>query len=162
MLAKLKLPNKFMLTLMDCFHWYSAHICDWSTYSSWIYNYLCNWYLSPLMRVRILLRTRCTTLYDKVCQCLALSLWYYWFPVKSAPGQIVLSQIGLRSNRPQSNRPQSNRPQSNRHQVKSSSVKSASVKSAPGQIVLSQIGPSQIGSKSNRPHISNWIKKKMH
>jgi len=35
----------------------------WS-YGSWIYNYLCNWCLSPLMLwVRIPLRKRCTTLF---------------------------------------------------------------------------------------------------
>jgi len=34
----------------------------WS-YGSWIYNYLCNQYLSPLMLwVRISIRARCTTL----------------------------------------------------------------------------------------------------
>ena len=43
----------------------------WS-YGSWIYNYLCNQCLSPLMlRVRILIRARCTTLCDKGCQWLA-------------------------------------------------------------------------------------------
>jgi hypothetical protein len=48
----------------------------WS-YSNWIYNYLCNQCLSPLMLwVRILIRERCTTLYDKVCQWLATSLWF--------------------------------------------------------------------------------------
>jgi hypothetical protein len=45
----------------------------WS-HDSWIYNYLCNRCLSPLMlRVQFLLRTnaRCSTLCDKVCQWLA-------------------------------------------------------------------------------------------
>ena len=43
----------------------------WS-YGSWIYNYLCNQCLSPLMSwVRISIRARCTTLCDKVCQWLA-------------------------------------------------------------------------------------------
>ena len=41
-------------------------------YSTWIYNFLCNRCLSPLMLwVRILLRARCTTLCNKVCQWLA-------------------------------------------------------------------------------------------
>ena len=46
---------------------------SWSwSYGSWIYNYLCNQCLSPLMLwVRISIRARCTTLCDKVCQCLA-------------------------------------------------------------------------------------------
>jgi hypothetical protein len=43
----------------------------WS-YGSWSYNYLCNRCLSPLMLwVRLLLRARCTTLCDKVCQWLS-------------------------------------------------------------------------------------------
>jgi len=40
----------------------------WS-YGSWIYNYLCNQCLSPLLLwFRISIRARCTTLCDKVCQ----------------------------------------------------------------------------------------------
>ena len=43
----------------------------WS-YGSWIYNYLCNQFLSPLMFwVQISIREKCTTLCDKVCQWLA-------------------------------------------------------------------------------------------
>ena len=43
----------------------------WS-YGSWIYNYLCNLWLSPLMLlVRLPLRARSTTLCDKVCQQLS-------------------------------------------------------------------------------------------
>ena len=42
------------------------------SYGSWIYNYLCNQCLSPLMLwVRILMRARCTTLCDKDCRWLA-------------------------------------------------------------------------------------------
>jgi hypothetical protein len=49
---------------------------QWS-YGSWIYNYLCNQYLSPLMLwVRISIRVRCTTLCDKVCQWLATDRWF--------------------------------------------------------------------------------------
>jgi len=46
---------------------------SWSwSYGSWIYNYLCNQCLSSLMLwVRISIRERCTTLYDKVGQWLA-------------------------------------------------------------------------------------------
>ena len=48
----------------------------WS-YRSWIYNYLCNQCLSPLMlSVQISIRARCTTLYDKICQWLATSRWF--------------------------------------------------------------------------------------
>ena len=46
-------------------------------YGSWIYNYLCNQWLSPLVLwVRIPLRARCTTLCDKVCQWLAADRWF--------------------------------------------------------------------------------------
>ena len=41
-----------------------------------IYNCLCNQCLVPLMRVWILIRARCTTLCDKVCQWLATGRWF--------------------------------------------------------------------------------------
>ena len=48
----------------------------WS-YGSWIYTYLCNQCLSPLMLwVRISTRARCTTLCDKVCQWLVTGRWF--------------------------------------------------------------------------------------
>ena len=48
----------------------------WS-YGSWINNYLCNKYLSPLMLwFRISIRARCTTLCDKFCQWLATGQWF--------------------------------------------------------------------------------------
>jgi hypothetical protein len=48
----------------------------WS-YDSWIYNYRCNQCLSPLMLyVRISIRARCTTSYDKVCYWLATGPLY--------------------------------------------------------------------------------------
>jgi len=48
----------------------------WS-HGSWIYNYLCNQCLSPLMLlVWIAIRTRCTTLCDKVGQWLATGRWF--------------------------------------------------------------------------------------
>ena len=48
----------------------------WS-YGSWIYNYLWNQCLSPLMLwIRISTRTKCTTLCDKVCQWLAAGQWF--------------------------------------------------------------------------------------
>jgi hypothetical protein len=51
---------------------------SWSwSYGSWIYNYLCNQCPSPLMLwVRNLIRGRCITLCDKVCQWLATGLWF--------------------------------------------------------------------------------------
>jgi hypothetical protein len=54
----------------------SLHFWPWS-YGSWIYNYLCNQSLSPLMlEVRISITARYTTLCDKVCQWLATSRWF--------------------------------------------------------------------------------------
>ena len=48
----------------------------WS-YGSWIYNYLSNQCLSPLLLwVRISIRARCTTLCNKVCQWLAIGRWF--------------------------------------------------------------------------------------
>ena len=46
-------------------------------YGSWIYNYLCNQCLLPLMLlVRISIRVTCTTLCDKFCQWLATGWWF--------------------------------------------------------------------------------------
>ena len=53
---------------------------SWSwSYVSWVSNYLCNQYLSPLtLWVRIPLRRDVldTTLHDKVCQWLETSWWF--------------------------------------------------------------------------------------
>ena len=52
--------------------------CSWS-YGSWIYDYLCNQWLSPLtLRVRIQLRRDVLdkTLDDKVCQWLVTGWWF--------------------------------------------------------------------------------------
>ena len=51
---------------------------SWSwSYGSWIYNYLCNQWLSSLMLwVRISIRARCATICDKVCQWLATGRWF--------------------------------------------------------------------------------------
>ena len=57
---------------------------SWS-YGSWIYNYMCNQCLSPLMLwLRLPLRARCTTLCDKVCQWLMVDRWF-------SPGSSVSS-----------------------------------------------------------------------
>ena len=57
------------------------------SYGSWIYNYLRNRYLSPLMLwVLLAPRARCTTLCDKVCQWLATGRWL-------SPGLPVSSTI---------------------------------------------------------------------
>jgi hypothetical protein len=54
----------------------TSHISYLISYGSWIYNYLCNRCLSPLMLwVWFPLRAMCTTLCDKVCQWLAAGRW---------------------------------------------------------------------------------------
>ena len=59
-----------------------AHCTVWKpswlwSYGSWIYNYLCNQCLSPLMLwVRISIRARFTTLCDEVCQWLVTGQWF--------------------------------------------------------------------------------------
>ena len=59
-------------------------MCPWS-YGSWIYKYLCNQCLSPLMLwVRLRLRAWCTTLWDKVCQWLAAGQWFSLGPPVSS------------------------------------------------------------------------------
>ena len=52
---------------------------SWSwSYGSWIYNYLCNQCISPLMLwVRISIRARCTTSCDKVCQWLTTGRFFF-------------------------------------------------------------------------------------
>jgi hypothetical protein len=59
-------------------HPWSVGWASWSwSHGSWIYNYLCNQCLSPLMLwVRILIRVRCTTLCDNVCQWLTTGRWF--------------------------------------------------------------------------------------
>ena len=55
----------------DPLMFYKGSSCPWS-YGSWIYNYICNQWLLPLMLwARISTRARRTTLCDKVCQWLA-------------------------------------------------------------------------------------------
>jgi hypothetical protein len=65
--------NLFASVYICLFVWWCIYTegPSWScSYGSWIYNYLCNQCLSPLiLRVRISIRARCTTLCDKVCQC---------------------------------------------------------------------------------------------
>ena len=59
-------------------------LLSWS-HGSWISNYLCNQCLSSLMLwVRILIRARCKTLCDKLCQWLATGWWF-------SPGPTVSS-----------------------------------------------------------------------
>ena len=56
----------------------NRHSASWPwSYGSWIYNYLCNQCLSPLILwVRISIRARSTTSCDKICQWFATSRWF--------------------------------------------------------------------------------------
>jgi len=71
-------------------HLDKEHITLWQgpswpwSYGSWIYNYLCNQCLSPLMWVRISIRAMCTTLCDKDFQWLATGWWFYPGPPVSS------------------------------------------------------------------------------
>jgi hypothetical protein len=69
---------RFYITLSRVPSW------PWS-YGSWIYNYLCNQCILPLMVwVRISIRVRCTTLCDRVRQWLTTGRWF-------SPGPSVCS-----------------------------------------------------------------------
>ena len=59
--------------------WKERVVPSWPwSYGSWIYNYLCNQCLSPLMLwVRISIRELCTTLCDKVCQWHSRGRWFF-------------------------------------------------------------------------------------
>ena len=66
------------------FKWYQGPSWPWS-YDSWIYNYLWNQSLSPLMLwVRISIRAKCTPLFDKVCQWLTTGRWFSLGPLVSS------------------------------------------------------------------------------
>jgi hypothetical protein len=57
--------------------WYKGAVVAVIVWLFWIYNYLCNHCLSPLILcVLFSIRARCTTLCDKVCQWLATSQWF--------------------------------------------------------------------------------------
>ena len=65
----------------------------WS-YGSWIYNCLCSWCLSPLILwVWILIRARCTTLCDKICQWFPTDQLFSPIPPVSTPNKIYLHYI---------------------------------------------------------------------
>jgi len=70
------------VNMLHCLKWGPSW--SWS-YGSWIYNYLCNRFLSPqMLGVRLSLRARCTTLCDKVCQWLAAGQWFSLGPAVSS------------------------------------------------------------------------------
>ena len=83
-LAKVFSKNMLQLFSPENPRIYMGPLWSWS-YGSWIYNYLCNQCLSPLMlRVQISIRARCTTLCDKVCQWLATRRWFSPHPLVSS------------------------------------------------------------------------------
>jgi len=96
----------FVLSTIFVLHFiYMGTSWPWS-YSSWIYNYLCNQCLSPLMLwVWIAIRARCTTLCNKVCQWLATVRWYSPGPPVSSINKIdrhdiseILLKVALNTN----------------------------------------------------------------
>jgi hypothetical protein len=79
-------PIKNHTHLPNFSYFYQGALCLWS-YGSWIYNYLCNQCLSPLMLwVQILLRrgVHGTAWCDKDCQWLVTGRWF-------SPGTLVSS-----------------------------------------------------------------------
>ena len=68
------------------YSWGRLQLASWPwSCGSWIYNYLCNQCLSPLMLwVWISIRAKCTTLCDKVCQWLAKGRWFSQGPLVSS------------------------------------------------------------------------------
>ena len=87
---------------------YKGPSWPWS-YDSWIYNYLCNRCLWPLMLwVRLPLWARCTTLCDKVGQWLKAGLWFSLGPPVSSTNKIyhhniteILLKVALNTIKPQ-------------------------------------------------------------
>ena len=74
-----------VLNQLSCIVYYSKEP-SWScSYGSWIYNYLWNQCLSPLMLwVRISIRARCITICDQVYQWLATGRWFFPGPLVSS------------------------------------------------------------------------------
>jgi hypothetical protein len=72
--------NLSLLCSLLIIHSIHLHYNEWRSwpwsYGRWMYYYLCNQCLSPLMLWnRISIRARCTTLCDKVCQWLVTGWW---------------------------------------------------------------------------------------
>ena len=71
------LLNYIRKTGKICSHIKGLHGSRSWSYGTSIYNYLCNWCLSPLMLLaRIPLMARWTTLCDEVCQWFATDRWF--------------------------------------------------------------------------------------
>ena len=83
--ARITVPSKLVSEIVTCttkiilviYKPHSPLLLPYEMFGSWIYNYLCNQCLSPLMLwVRISIRARCTTLCEKVCQWLVTCGWF--------------------------------------------------------------------------------------
>jgi hypothetical protein len=71
----------------------TKHKWSW-LYGSWIYNYLCNQCLSPLMLwVQISIRARCTTLCNKVCQWLETGGFLRVYPTNKSDITEILLKV---------------------------------------------------------------------
>ena len=73
------ITNAIFVVLLDCKSVNRSIFFIWSepSYGSWIYNYLCNQFLSPLLLwAWISIRAKCSTLCDIVCQWLATGQWF--------------------------------------------------------------------------------------
>ena len=85
-MTPLKWRRKWMYMCSDSFILYTGHSWLWSC-GSWIYNYLCNQYLSSLnlwVRISHIQAVLDTSLCDKVCQGLETGQWF-------SPGTLVSS-----------------------------------------------------------------------
>jgi hypothetical protein len=93
------LDNKSLYSAIVIYNKIQGPSLPW-LYGSWSYNYLCNQCLSPLMLwVQISIRTRCTTLCDKVCQWLATGRWFSLGPTVSSTNKTayhVVTEISLK------------------------------------------------------------------
>jgi hypothetical protein len=94
-------------------HIYEGPSWPWSC-GCWIYNYLYNQCLSSLMlRVRISIRARCTTLCDKVCQWLATGRWFSPGPPVSSTNKTDrhdITEILLNTIKPNQTKPNQTKP----------------------------------------------------
>ena len=99
-MIKIKVMDKWKNDFANIRNQNSAHgynvegpVVPWP-HGSWIYNYLCNQCLSPLMLwVRISIRAKCTTLCDNVCQWLATDRWFSTGPAVSSTNKTDLYDI---------------------------------------------------------------------
>ena len=96
--------RRVMFTICSFF----INIKGWSwlwSYDSWIYNYLCNQYLSPLT-LWVLISFRRYKICDKVCQWLVTGRWFSPVPSASSTNKtdhhdILVTESGIEHHKPQ-------------------------------------------------------------